>query len=134
MTYPATRSAAVRQDLDRRSWPDTVVVVSTFDTVGSGSARSGVIEFGAVFEDPPFFSYGVELIEGNELVDGDYPFVTAGVIEWTLTVSDDPYATQYYTGADIWVRISSTTQYPLRWRLAFEGVAMKNVEHFKGTA
>lgn len=132
MTHSRTRRALTRTDLDRESWPDTFVVVFSFDTTGVGETFTGLIDFGAVFEDPPFFTYGVELREGGVLVDGDFPFVTAGVSEWA-NVSDET-ETQYYSGANVWLRIAATTEYPLRFRFAFEGTAMRNVEHFRGSA
>jgi len=133
MIHSSNRRAASRQELDRETWPDTLVVVATFDTVGFGEAQSGIIDFGTVFEEPPFFSYGVELKEGGTLVSGDYPFVTAGVSEWQITESDENNETEYYIGADVWVRVASVTEYPLRFRFTFEGTAMRNVEHFRGS-
>lgn len=130
--HSRNRRASGRQEFDRNAWADALVVVTTFDTTGFGEAQSGLIDFGTVFENPPFFSYGVELQEGGTLVDGDFPFVTAGVSEWATMDADDQVGVQYYTGANVWVRIASITEYPLRFRFTFEGTAMRNVEHFRG--
>jgi hypothetical protein len=92
-----------------------------------------LIDFGLVFEGPPFFSYGVEVQPGEALVADDYPEITAGVREWQLSeVEIDERATPFYRGAYLWISIQSKSAYRLRFRLSFEGTSMRNVEYFRG--
>lgn len=136
-TYPRIRQADRRTDLDRRTWAGEDKVVMTYDLLntGTGTVETEMLDFGLVFEGPPFFSYGVEVIPGNELVAGQYPQVTAGVREWLVSTADDEYIESaklpFYLGASLWLGVEFTVM-PLRFRLSFEGISMRNVEHFRG--
>lgn len=133
-TYPQVRRADTKTRLDRDTWAGPHLVVTAYDTVGSGEFNTELIEFGTVFEDAPFFAYGVELAENETLVDGDYPFVSCGVSQWEVTKTEEDVAgLNYYLGAYVWVNVVSSKQYRLRFRLSFEGTAMKNVEYFRST-
>lgn len=120
--------AARTRETDRNSWAGNNLVVTTWDTIGSGTTQTGGLTFGSVFEGRPFFSYGVELQENETLVDGDYPFTACGVLEWTTTVAADERAQLFYTGAVVWIRVDAGTQYRLRFRFAFEGTVIRNRE------
>ena len=132
--YVRVRKAAKRQELDRATWAQPIQVVAAYETEGVGELITDVIDFGTAFEGPPFFSYGVELMEDQVLVEGDFPFVTCGVQEWVLSgeASDDVPAR--YIGAVVWIRVSSATRYRLRFRLSFEGVAFRNAEFLRGAS
>jgi len=68
-------------------------------------------------------------------VDGDFPFVTVGVAEWQTNVeetAETPGLVPLYLGAHIYIHVIASTQYKLRFRLSFEGIAMRNVEYFRG--
>ena len=132
--YRDVRAADRRRELDRQTWAGTNIVFLTYDIVGSGELTTELLEFGTAFESIPFFSYGVEVAEGTELVSGDFPFVSAGVASWQVTETEDTNDVPIYLGAFVWIRVSSSTQYGLRFRFAFEGTALRNIEHFKGTA
>lgn len=133
-TYPRIRRAETRIELDRGTWAENTFVVMTYDTVGTGVFNTELIDFGVVFEGRPFFSYGVELQGGEELVDNDYPMVTAGVAEWQTTeIVEDQQSLPFYLGAYLFISVDSSSSYRLRFRLAFEGIAMRNVEYFRGS-
>lgn len=134
-TYPRIRRAERNTDLDRRTWAAPNVVVINYDLLGVGSTNTEMLDFGLVFEGPPFFSYGVELLPTSTLIAGDFPQVTAGVREWLTSQSDADVAAYgaripFYLGASLW--IGASHGYDLRLRLSFEGISMRNVEHFRG--
>lgn len=134
--YPRIRRAERSRQLDRDTWAGSTLLVMSYDTAGTGVIESELIDFGVVYEGPPFFSYGVELQAGQTLVSGDYPKVTAGVREWELASTDtentDARATPFYLGAYLWFSIDADNAYRLRFRLSFEGIAIRNVEYLRG--
>lgn len=131
--YPSIRRADTAKDLDRQTWAGLTTLTFSYDTVGRGIVETELLDFGLVFEGPPFFSYGVETQPGETLVSGDYPEVTLGVKEWHITETEgDSRAIPFYLGAYVWISIGSATSYKLRFRLSFEGIAVRNVEHFRG--
>lgn len=132
-TYPRIRQAENRQELDRGTWAGNTLTVVAYDTVGRGIIQTGLIDFGLVYEDAPFFAYGVELAPGQALIEGDYPEVTVGVRQWqTSAVESDTRAKLFYLGAYLWISINALSSYRLRFRLSFEGITMRNVEYFRG--
>ena len=130
--YPKVRKNEQRIELDRKTWADTAFLVVAYDTVGTGTFETDLIDFGLVYEDAPFFSYGVELAPDQVLVDDDYPNVSCGVSNWeTQTFSTFDGSSTYYVGAYVWLYVDCLTPYNLRFRLAFEGTTMRNVEYFR---
>jgi hypothetical protein len=128
--YRGLDRAARHREVDRTGWAGSQLVLTTWDTIGSGTILTDLIPFGTVFEGQPFFSFGVELQEEETLTEADYPFVTCGVQEWQRTAESAlQRAERFYTGATIWIAVSSFRQYRLRYRFAFEGTAMRNREH-----
>jgi hypothetical protein len=105
-----------------------------YDTIGSGELVTELLDFKTVYEGAPFFAYGVELQPGEVLEAGDYPFVSCGVSEWDTNIveEDDTIKTPLYLGASIYINVVSSKQYNLRFRLSFEGIALKNVEYHRG--
>lgn len=132
--YQRVRQADLQQQFDRATWADTTQVILTYDTIGSGELVTEMIDFKTVFEDTPFFAYGVELQTGETLETGDYPFVSCGVSEWDTNVveEEETVKTPLYLGAAIYINVVSSKQYKLRFRLSFEGIAIKNVEYYRG--
>lgn len=131
--YPRVRRVEQSRELDRGTWADTTVVLFTYDTVGAGIIQTELIDFGLVYDGPPFFAYGVENIEGQTLVSGDFPEITAGVREWyTSELGEEDRVVPLYRGAYLWISIASKTSYRLRFRLSFEGTAFRNVEYLRG--
>ena len=126
--YTRIRKAATRQNLDRDTWAGNTLVILSYDTQGVGVIQTGVLDFGIVYEGPPFFSYGVEVQSGQALVSGDFPEVSAGVASWEITEGAMPF----YLGADLWITVRANSPYRLRFRLSFEGISMRNTEHFRG--
>ena len=132
--YERVRKADRKQEFDRATWANTTQVLLAYDTIGSGELATELIDFKTVFENAPFFSYGVELQPGETLTEGDFPFVTCGISGWNtnLTEEDDPINFPVYLGAYVYINVVSSKQYRLRFRLSFEGIAMKNVEYYRG--
>ena len=123
--------------LDRNTWASNVVVVFAYETKGAGTFTTPVIEFGTPFEGPPLFTYGVERhpLE-NDFVEGDFPYVSAGVGAWSK-IEDETDAVEKkillpHVGANVWISVKSGRSYRLVFRLAFEGVAYKNPQYFGG--
>ncbi len=132
-SYRRIRDADSRSKLEQRTWAKNSLLLLAYDTVGSGAIETELIDFGLVFEQPPFFGYGVELRSGQTLISGDFPVVNCGVKEWATTeVEEDSKATPFYIGAFLWINIATLSSYTLRFRLSFEGIAMSNVEYFRG--
>lgn len=131
-TYPQIRKAERVRQLDRNTWAGPSLLVFAYDTVGAGVVNTELLDFGTVFEGPPLFTYGAEMLPGESLVEGDFPEITAGVSEWSTTEGVDDRAIPFYLGAYLWISIKSSSSYRLRFRLMFEGTAMKNVEYFRG--
>lgn len=138
MTYGGTNKSYRGLDrstrskrLDEGAWAGPSLVVASYDVEGPGSLTTEEISFGTVFESVPFFAWGVELVEGGVLQEGDYPFATAGVSSWNQTSSSEE-GQPYYLGAFIYISVVSSFSYKLRFRFSFEGLAMRNVEYFRG--
>lgn len=131
--YRGVERAARAREVDRNAWAGNNLVVTSWDTIGSGTTVTPSLTFGAVFEDRPFFSYGVELQENETLATGDYPFTSCGVQEWQTVISEtDDRGIPFYSGAIVWIRVSSTQSYRLRFRFAFEGIVIRNREYVGG--
>jgi hypothetical protein len=132
--FPKVRKADQRLQLDRATWAATTQVVLAYDLVGTGEIITELLEFKAVFEEAPFFAYGIELQPGETLEDGDYPFVTCGVSSWETTLAEEELnvRTPFYLGAYIYINVVASKQYRTRLRLSFEGIAVRNVEYFRG--
>lgn len=131
--YTKVRKAEQARQLDRDTWAGQSLLVFAYDTIGSGVIETELLDFGMVFEGPPFFSYGAEIHPAESLVDGDFPEVTAGVREWHLNEHvGDSRAQRWYLGAYLWINVRSSTAYRMRFRLSFEGKAVRNVEYFRG--
>ncbi len=131
-TYRSISKAQDRNRLDQTTWARNSVLFLSYDTIGVGEIETELIDFGLVFEEKPFFSYGVELQPNETLIAGSFPAVMCGVREWQLTeVERDIRAVPFYIGAFLWISISSNISYRLRLRLSFEGISMRNVEHFR---
>lgn len=132
MTYPSIRRADRTKVLDQNTWAGNSLLILSYDTIGVGEIETELIDFGLVFEGVPTFAYGVELQPGETLTPGSFPHVMCGVKEWQLTeVEADLRATQFHIGAFLWISITSNVSYRLRFRLSFEGISMRNVEHFR---
>ncbi len=132
MTYRSISKAGRKTRLDQETWAGTTLLFLSYDMTGVGEVETELLDFGLVFEGVPFFSYGVELQPGEVLTPGEFPAVMCGVKEWQLTeVEADTRATPFYLGAYLWISVSSNISYRLRFRLSFEGIAMRNVEHFR---
>lgn len=131
-TYRSVTKAKDKSRLDQSTWAQNSLLFLSYDTIGSGEIETELIDFGLVFENKPFFSYGVELQPNQALVAGSFPAVMCGVREWQLTeVERDNRAIPLYIGAFLWISIASNISYRLRFRLSFEGISMRNVEHFR---
>lgn len=132
--YDRVRRADLQQQFDRATWADTTQVILAYDTIGSGELVTEMLDFKTVFEGTPFFAYGVELQPGETLEEGDYPFVSCGISEWetNLVEEEETGKTPVYLGAAVYINVVSSKQYKLRFRLSFEGIAVKNVEYHRG--
>lgn len=133
MTARHVRKAISRQQIDRDTWAGNSLLIMSYDTTGVGVIETELLDFGLVFETVPFFAFGVELLPGGVLIEGSFPKVTVGVKEWKLSeVESDARAVKFYLGAFLWISIDSVVSYNLRFRLSFEGTAIRNVELFRG--
>jgi hypothetical protein len=122
-------NATRARELDRQGWAGSHLVLAAWDTIGSGTITTEPILFGTVFEDEPFFSYGVELQEDETLVDGDYPFTSCGISEWQTTAPRDVDGKIFYLSGIVWISVVAAKSYRLRFRFGFEGIAMRNREY-----
>lgn len=129
--YQGINRSNRQREVSRTAWAGSNLVLTAWDTIGSGTTLTDLIEFGTIFEGQPFFSFGVELQEDETLVEGDYPFVTLGVQEWQRTeqTTEDDITLRFYTGAVVWIAVTASKSYRLRHRLAFEGTAMRQRQH-----
>lgn len=125
MSYPGVRRAAKRTELDRGTWADRANFLVTYDFVAPGTFVTENIVFGEVFEGFPDFSYGVELIEGQTLLAGDFPMVNAGVALWDQTFPEGSQLPRVM-GASLFLAVYCSTAYRLRFRFSFNGVAFAN--------
>lgn len=128
-----TRRIVTKRELDRNQWAGPTTVILEYETKGAGSFLTEELNFGVRFSGPPYMTFGAVLGELELLVEGDYPFVTAGVAEWVLKGAPEPDETLVqtsgpageYVGAKVWVSVFSNTPYKIRHVLKFEGLAMK---------
>jgi hypothetical protein len=112
-----------RQEVDRAAWSKEVQVLLEFQTEGSGEVNTGNMGFGQNFEGVPFFTYHVELLSG-ELVEGDFPLVSAFVSDWDIA---EISGVEVYVGAAVGIRVKSTTRYNLGFLLSFQGTAYRGL-------
>jgi len=134
VTFQNIAARTRRTELDRETWAGETLLIISYDTTGVGEIETELLDFGVVFESPPFFSYGVELQPGETLVSGSFPAVYCGVKEFQKTDADnDDRAIDLYIGAFLWISIDTSVSYKLRFRLSFEGTAFRNVEYFRGS-
>ena len=131
MTYREIRQADTRTQLDRSTWSGPIQLLLTYELVGVGEHISEMIEFGAVFESRPFFTYGVEVAPDTPLVTDDFPTCMAGVSEWNIAEVEDDRHTRFYLGAKVWFYTVSLSTYRYLFRLSFEGVAARNTEYYR---
>jgi hypothetical protein len=133
--YSHIERSGKSRELDRNTWAGETTLVFAYETKGSGTFVTELLDFGIAYEGTPFFSYGVELIPGSTLVDGDYPFVSAGVGEWIKKEDVDDFAEKQlkllHTGAHVWISVSSNKSYRLIFRMTFEGIAFKNPQFLR---
>lgn len=132
MTYGRIRTADRRTQLDRAMWAGPVQLILTYELEGIGEHTSELLSFGTVFESKPFFAYGVELLPDQPLVDGSYPLAMAGVTEWDVTAVEDERIVPFYLGTKVWFHVVANVPYHFLFRLSFEGIAVRNTEHFRG--
>lgn len=126
-----TASEKRRGDLvrDANVAATTHVIQGFREIVGSGENLVDV-RFPVVYTQIPFFTFGWSLVPGSELVDGQYPSVTAGVAYWEVNEPDlDLYGAplrQHYRGAQLAVvTVAPETQrIILNWQ--FSGMALTN--------
>lgn len=131
MTYSSIRRETKKSQLDRQTWAGPLQLILTYELTGVGEHISEMISFGTVFESKPFFAWGVELANPEELTTGDFPTCIAGVQEWEVSETHDEDEEPMYLGARIFFLTDSTRTYRFLFRLSFEGVAMRNTEHFR---
>lgn len=125
MTYPGVRRASKRTELDRETWANRTNLLVTYDFVAPGTVVTETLSFGEVFEGYPDFAYGVELIEGQVLVAGDFPMVNAGVAVWDQTIPEGSQLPRIM-GASLFLAVFCSTAYQLRFRFSFNGTAFSN--------
>jgi len=131
------RKAELKREIDRKQWASTVTTVISYETAGVGAFITEPVMFGTPYSGKPFFTFGVELHPANKLVEGDFPFVSAGVGEWVTEEPSEDYVEKglklIHTGAIVWLNVSSQFGYRLIFRLTFEGTAMKNPQYLGGS-
>ena len=131
------RKAELKREVDRRQWASTVTTVVSYETAGKGAFITEPVMFGTPYAGAPFFTFGVELHPANSLLEGDFPFVSAGVGEWVTQDPPEDYMEKglklIHTGAIVWLNVSSQYGYRLIFRLTFEGTAMKNPQYLGGS-
>lgn len=125
MTYPGVRRASKKTELDRVTWADRTNLLLTYDWIAPGTFITEVLAFGEVFEGYPDFAYGVELIEGQTLIPGDFPMVNAGVAVWDQTFPEGGQLPRIM-GAQLFLAVFCSAAYQLRFRFSFNGVAYAN--------
>lgn len=125
MTYPGMRRASLKTELDRNTWANRTTVLLVYDQVAPGTFVTTIQPFKEIFDGYPDFAYGVELIEGQVLVAGDFPMVNAGVAEWDQTFPEGGQNPRV-AGAALFIAISCSNPYNLRFRFSFTGIAFAN--------
>lgn len=114
------------REVERTAWAGPALVMAEWEITAPGTAMAGPFMFATVFEEPPHFSWGVELMAGT-LQGNDYPQATCGIAGWVIkeTRTNGPVL---FLGAEIFITVQCQTSYPLRFRFGFEGVALRNPE------
>lgn len=126
-THTLDRIQRQRQ-VDRSAWAGEAREIITWETNGSGRTSSPLIVFSNVFEREPFFSYAIEMAQGQGLNADDLPVCTAGIASWTSV--ELPQGGFMYTGATVFVSIQTVnTPYNIVWRFSFEGIVMRSKQH-----
>lgn len=134
--YGHIRRSEQSRDLDRRTWAGSTTIVIAYETVGAGTFTTEMIDLGLAFEGPPFFTYGVELSEGQTLVEGDYPFVSAGIVEWVTNAEteedfEEKQLSLLHTGCFVGINVRSNKSYRLIFRMSFQGIAFKSTQYLR---
>lgn len=98
-------------------------------TTGSGERQEAErVPFGCVFAEAPAVAFGWSM-DGDELVDGQFPRVSAGVYGW------DTDQKGHYLGAYIMVTVDVPTgaeepEYGLNLFFTFTGTAIKDIPDY----
>ena len=125
-TYKRLRDASQAQEFERRQWAQETQLVYRLNIEGRGELTLDPIKFGLAFQGAPFFWWGVELEVDNTLVEGDFPFVGCGVASWEKSTVSNEVVEPRYLGANLYVNISSVSEYKMVLTAVFEGVAYQN--------
>jgi hypothetical protein len=123
--FRSTAQAFQEQSADRTSWAQRGRELVRFDTTSTGTLITPQIHFTYMYEHSPYFSFGVELLEGT-LTDENIPITSAGVASWlTMTL---PRGMLVYRGATLWAAVTSEAQFGLGWTFSFEGIVYRSRE------
>jgi hypothetical protein len=134
--YSRIRNNELGREIDRRTWAAPTTIVLAYETKGSGTFTTELLDFGLTFEGPPFFTYGVELLEGETLVENDYPFVAAGVAKWEVKEpSQEDFEEKslklLHTGAYVGLNVRASKAYNIIFRMSFQGTAYKSPQYLR---
>lgn len=122
-SFRNTHQAFKEEKASRSAWAQRGREIVQFDTSSNGSLKTPQVYFAYIFEHPPAFHFGVEVLAGT-MGDTDIPLVSAGVAEWTTT--ELPSGKLLYIGATLWAAVKSLNPYTLRWRFSFEGIVYRD--------
>lgn len=128
------RSAEFRHDLDAGMVAGVDRVVWRIESRGTPGQFGSVTTlpsdtFGVAFQGKPFFSWGVEVVDGNvNLQEGLFPFVTAGVYEWQTMPTQNEGVEPRYVGASVYLGVQSGWEYEYVFTFSFEGVVFRSPE------
>lgn len=123
MVYPGIRKSVKAQELDRGTWAQEDTIVAIFD-LPYAAAQLVDVDFKTAFDGQPFFYHAVELQPGQVLVPGDFPMVNIGISQWKTYQAN---AALVHIGAVVSIAVTAVTQYLFTYRLAFRGIAFRNV-------
>ena len=118
------------RDQTRENSARHAFLYKTYASLGSGELIfEEPVDFGLWFTEEPMVSYGFSLDPtiDQDLVEGDFPMCSGGVIRWQQNVRG------LYVGATVFAVITNalnqftTTNYYLVHNFTFSGIGAKNV-------
>lgn len=113
------RIEQVRENSARHAWS-----YCQLNSHGIGEIQlATVVNFDCTFIEEPRIATGFQ-VDGDLLIDGSFPTVTAGVWKWARD------AREFYTGAYVFFVVSGDPGYDLQHDFTFSGIAIKDLpEH-----
>lgn len=127
MTPRNLRQTIEAREADQRMARDSVMALTQVEARvnvrGSGEVRAEVT-FPTVFSETPLMTFGGELDDNHTPQAGNFPVISAMVLEWTVIERSEDRV--YFVGAEVGIVCLGKTRQRAIAHLKFEGMAFRD--------